>query len=367
MSIFSKIGSAVSNAASKIGSYVSNVASNPSIYTVVPGSKGTWLGESIDSAGKAFSPNAWSNGAKSLLESLSGEQAERQYQQSREDAWAQFEEQMDYTKNQYQYMAKDMAAAGLNPLSSLGATPGSSPSGSVASPTASSSGSGLGAIASFISPILGAVVSRANNADSNQAQRDIAASRLESSEDIAEKSNASREKVAAASNESSERIASAGNESREKIAASSGESSERIASESRKQNQPVVDAQARNLNASAGQTERANKYSDTTGITTLTPSGPAAVRDSVDMAKSVVNADIPGKFENIQAERKVWLSFFGDENGLKIDGKRSGTFAMNYMAWIFAQRTGKFVGSFTEYIAIKFPKLMRAHIASQGN
>lgn len=248
-------GSIVKDTFSDIGNgvkdYVQGVASNPSIHSVTNGlSKNTWLGDSLDKIGSDYSVNQVFGGFKDLLRNVSGQQAEDQYQQSRQDSWNMFNEQMDYAKNQYKYMAEDMARAGLNPLASLGASPASAPSGSPASPTASSSAGGLGAIASFISPILGAVVSRLNNADDNATQTAISGAR----------------------NTSSEGIATAGNKSREKIAEKNIQSGSE-----------VREAQARNLNATAENQEYETEYNKKRGISSNTS-------DKVKTAKEIANA-----------------------------------------------------------------------------
>lgn len=331
MSLWSSLKKSVSSAASTVGSklsdfkdYASDVASNPSIYTVIPGSKNTWLGDSFNSFGQNFSPNAFQQGAKDLLENVSGQQAQAQYEQSREDAWNQFNQQMDYARHSYQYMAEDMAAAGMNPLSSLGATPASGPSGNVASPTASSSAGGLGAIASFISPILGAIVSRANNADDNAAKKEIA-----------------------------------------KIAAGPQSKNAEANAKNAETNAAVGAATVQEKQENTRGKKLENDYSERTGITNLTPTASASVRDAVAIADSVAKANEkagnPFSQENLGRNEKLFRDVIGSSNGRN----GSGNFTKNYLAWIF--QTRKTGVSFEEYMALKFPKQFNAYAASRGN
>lgn len=273
--VASGVGDGIKSVYQPIGNYLSNVASNPSIHSLTNGaSKNTWLGESIDQIGQDYSVNQVFGGFKDLLRNVSGQQAQEQYEQSRQDSWDMFNEQMDYTKNQYKYMAEDMARAGLSPLSSLGASPASAPSGSPASPTASSSAGGLGAIASFISPILGAVVSRLNNSDNNATQKVIAGD-----------NNQNKKGMNDDNNQTKKDIADAGNKSREKIAKDYIDA-----------NEPVKDATARNLNASADNQEYETDYNKKRGISSNTP-------DSFKVGKELLQA-VSDVQEGIKSEQQ---------------------------------------------------------------
>lgn len=331
MGFWSKVKSGFSNVASHLQDFGSFISSAPNVLGDNP------VGNFVDKAGQFVSPNNYMDMLSNLTGSVTGQTAANQYEQSRQDSWDMFNSQMDFQRNQYQIMARDMAAAGMNPLASLGASPAQAASGAPASPTAATSTSGLSGIASMISPILGAVVSRANNADDNQTKKDIA-------------------------KEGNEVKTSEGDKNRG-VTVSEG-------AKDRSADAPVKEATARKANADARGQELTNSYTENTGITPLTPNTTAIVRDAVGMAKSVTDAEKPFSPQNVMDSQKLWNNVIGSDTR-KIDGKKVGTFQSNYRKWAALVLSGKFSGDFSQYMATQLPKhwtkLYSAYLASKGN
>lgn len=151
----------ITSAANKVGGAISSYANN----VVDHFSSGDLIGGAMSL-----------NGLGDLWDNWSGTTANKQYEQNRQDALNQYQEQFDYLKEQnqlameradtaYQRSAADMYAAGLNPLSSniqaadVG-TKGGNIQEMTATPTASSGAGGLGDILGLASPILGFVNQR---------------------------------------------------------------------------------------------------------------------------------------------------------------------------------------------------------------
>lgn len=323
MGFWSKVKSGFSNVASHLQDFGSFISSAPNVLGDTP------VGNFVDKAGQFVSPNNYMDMLSNLTGSVTGQTAANQYEQSRQDSWDMFNSQMDFQRNQYQIMARDMAAAGMNPLASLGASPAQAASGAPASPTAATSTSGLSGIASMISPILGAIVSRANNADDNETKKDIA-------------------------KEGNKVKTSEGDKNRG-VTVSEG-------AKNRAADAPVKEATARKVNADARGQEITNDYSETTGITSLTPDTSAVVRDAVSVASQVAKSDKPMSVNNIKESSKIWQAVIGQENGIKLPyGKgHTGKFMTNYLAWSALVFRGKFQGDFGAYLALKFPNLYSA-------
>lgn len=217
--IGSNIQSAASNAydylnSTKAGNVISKLTVDPIINGIPAAAEGlstlydkaTNTQEANQAIDNIQSPVGMANTATgavgSLIENISGQEATRQYEQTRNDALSQYQEQFDYLKEEnelarqradtaLQRQMQDALAAGLSPLSTsiqgadIGGQ-GGSIQGQTATPTSTGGMGALGSVLGILNPILGAVVSRQNALTQAKTSENNATTQAETQKAIAE-------------------------------------------------------------------------------------------------------------------------------------------------------------------------------------
>lgn len=229
--IGSNIQSAASNAydylnSTKAGNVISKLTVDPIINGIPAAAEGlstlydkaTNTQEANQAIDNIQSPVGMANTATgavgSLIENISGQEAKRQYEQTRNDALSQYQEQFDYLKEEnelarqradtaLQRQMQDALAAGLSPLSTsiqgadIGGQ-GGSIQGQTATPTSTGGMGALGSVLGMLNPILGAVVSRQNTLTQAKTSENNAKTQAETQKAIAEMNSNALKEIAGA-------------------------------------------------------------------------------------------------------------------------------------------------------------------------
>lgn len=229
--IGSNIQSAASNAydylnSTKAGNVISKLTVDPIINGIPAAAEGlstlydkaTNTQEANQAIDNIQSPVGMANTATgavgSLIENISGQEAKRQYEQTRNDALSQYQEQFDYLKEEnelarqradtaLQRQMQDALAAGLSPLSTsiqgadIGGQ-GGSIQGQTATPTSTGGMGALGSVLGMLNPILGAVVSRQNALTQAETSENNAKIQAETQKAIAEMNSNALKEIAGA-------------------------------------------------------------------------------------------------------------------------------------------------------------------------
>lgn len=256
----------------RIGAYIKNNidAAGQGIGTIL--GKATDTGPALQAIDNIQSPvdmaNYATDNVDSLVQNISGKTAKEQYEQTRTDAWKQYQEQFDYLKQEnelarqradtaLQRQMADALKAGLSPLSSSiqGAENGSeggTVGGNLATPTSSAGMGGLGAVLGLINPILGAVVSRQNAETAAETAQLNAQTQADTQTTIAEMQNQTMQAIAGAKQK--------------------GEDEERPGRIKLTEAQTKkVEADTKKVEADTKTAEYEQKYNETYGISTNTP------------------------------------------------------------------------------------------------